>query len=167
MDFGKTAAIPTASSEFLFSHATWAGNNVMRAILLFRTAMLSHSIVRHSKLIVVIRRYLFDNRMASIKLITPEQLQDKRSDYFSNPAAGNLVHIDVRNKDELASEGFIPFSYHIPLASLNERHLPDDKEKCELVFSCKAGGRSARAAQKALDLGYKNGKCLPATDSSL
>ncbi|XP_030556307.1 rhodanese domain-containing protein CG4456 [Drosophila novamexicana] len=78
--------------------------------------------------------------------------------------------VDVRNKTELAETGVLPASINIPLPDLEKAfNLPDkDFEKsygrvkppidAVLIFSCKAGGRAARAANLAKTLGFFNAK---------
>ncbi|ALC45468.1 CG12279 [Drosophila busckii] len=78
--------------------------------------------------------------------------------------------VDVRNKSELEETGVLPASINIPLADLEAAfNLPDaDFAKsfgrakpatdAVVVFSCKAGGRAARAANLAKTLGFANAK---------
>jgi rhodanese-related sulfurtransferase len=76
-----------------------------------------------------------------------------------------LVHIDVRSEPEFAA-GHAPGAYNVPLMHMgpasmlpNQRFAEDitrafpDKETPILV-SCKAGGRSAKAAAALEALGY-------------
>ncbi|XP_017041179.1 rhodanese domain-containing protein CG4456 [Drosophila ficusphila] len=77
---------------------------------------------------------------------------------------------DVRNESELKETGVLPASINIPLADLEKAlNLPDvdfaqtyGREKpaidAVLIFSCKAGGRAARAANLASTLGFTNAK---------
>ncbi|KAL7729136.1 hypothetical protein ACLKA6_009606 [Drosophila palustris] len=76
--------------------------------------------------------------------------------------------IDVRNEPELEETGTLPASINIPLPDLeNALNLADaDFEKsygrakpptdAVIIFSCKAGGRAARAANLAKTLGFAN-----------
>ncbi|XP_017037906.1 rhodanese domain-containing protein CG4456 [Drosophila kikkawai] len=77
---------------------------------------------------------------------------------------------DVRNETELKETGVLPASINIPLPELEKAlNLPNEeftkaygREKpspdAVLIFSCKAGGRAARAANLAGTLGYTNAK---------
>ncbi|XP_034488546.1 rhodanese domain-containing protein CG4456 [Drosophila innubila] len=78
--------------------------------------------------------------------------------------------IDVRNKSELEETGTLPASINIPLPDLeNAFNLPDAEfEKsygrakpptdAVIIFSCKAGGRAARATDLAKTKGFENAK---------
>lgn len=64
--------------------------------------------------------------------------------------------VDVRRDDELVGElGKIAGVQHIVLDSLMSRlqELPEDKS---IVFVCRSGGRSARAASIAAEGGFTN-----------
>jgi len=69
----------------------------------------------------------------------------------------NQVHIiDVRNPDEFTGElGHIPGANLIVLNTLPDHldQIPRDKT---IVFVCKSGGRSGRAAAFALEEGYEH-----------
>ncbi|KAH8382702.1 hypothetical protein KR009_004871 [Drosophila setifemur] len=77
---------------------------------------------------------------------------------------------DVRNVSELKETGVLPASINIPLPELeNALNMPDEafakaygREKpaidAVMIFSCKAGGRAARAANLASTLGFANAK---------
>ncbi len=62
--------------------------------------------------------------------------------------------IDVRTKEEVLRHAF-ENALHIPLANLANR-LEDIPKNATLVFVCKAGQRSKKAAQITLDNGFKN-----------
>lgn len=79
------------------------------------------------------------------------------------------VHlIDVREKHELLETGVLPNSVNIPLGEIESaltmprdefkikynHNKPNSEEK--IIFSCRTGGRSGRAMQIALKLGYEN-----------
>ncbi|EDV42219.1 uncharacterized protein Dana_GF17119 [Drosophila ananassae] len=78
--------------------------------------------------------------------------------------------VDVRNASELKETGVLPSSINIPLPDLERAlNMPDDlftkaygRDKpaidAVLIFSCKAGGRAARAANLASTLGFVNAK---------
>jgi rhodanese-related sulfurtransferase len=78
-----------------------------------------------------------------------------------------LVHIDVRSEPEFAA-GHAPNAYNVPLMHMgpggmtpnpnfaaDEQRAVADKDAAILV-SCKAGGRSAKAAAVLEGLGYRN-----------
>ena len=64
--------------------------------------------------------------------------------------------IDVREAEELAEEGYIPGSIHIPLAEVAEK-LPEvaPDHNTELIFYCKSGKRSQKATEQAVEMGYQ------------
>ena len=76
-----------------------------------------------------------------------------------------LVHIDVRSEPEFAA-GHAPGAYNVPLMHMGPAGMtpnPDFTDEVESAFpdkdtpilvSCKAGGRSARAADALEALGY-------------
>ncbi|KAH8278463.1 hypothetical protein KR018_003752 [Drosophila ironensis] len=78
--------------------------------------------------------------------------------------------VDVRAASELKETGVLPASINIPLPDLERAlNMPDDlfaksygRQKpaidAALIFSCKAGGRAARAAHLASTLGFSNAK---------
>lgn len=78
--------------------------------------------------------------------------------------------IDVREPEELKETGQIPSSINIPLGIVSqELAVPDqifkskygrDKPKSdtEIIFHCKIGKRSLKAAEAAAALGFKNVK---------
>ena len=68
---------------------------------------------------------------------------------------GGALLIDVREADELASEGYIQGSIHVPLAEVESR-LPEispDLDR-EIIFYCASGKRSQKATELAVDMGY-------------
>lgn len=68
---------------------------------------------------------------------------------------GNALLIDVREADELAADGYIPGSIHVPLAEVEERlpELAPDFYQ-EIIFYCASGMRSQKATELAVDMGY-------------
>lgn len=75
----------------------------------------------------------------------------------------DFVFIDVREKQELESDGFITGSVHIPrgmleftLDSKSPYHNPVFGNDKTYIFYCKSGGRSLLAAQRAVEMGLKN-----------
>lgn len=65
------------------------------------------------------------------------------------------VLIDVREADELAADGYIPGSIHVPLAEVKER-LPElvPLTSTEIIFYCASGKRSQTATEQAVEMGY-------------
>ncbi|KAH8408017.1 hypothetical protein KR222_011104 [Zaprionus bogoriensis] len=86
------------------------------------------------------------------------------------PNQANKYLFDVRNKVELEETGILPASINIPLPDLERAlNLPDalfqktygrskPATDAVIIFSCKAGGRAARAAVLAKNLGFANAK---------
>ncbi|XP_013101460.2 rhodanese domain-containing protein CG4456 [Stomoxys calcitrans] len=100
------------------------------------------------------------------KMATYEEIKDV-------PNHPEVYLIDVRNKDELASTGAIPASINIPLPELEAAFkMPDNDfktnfnrpkptEETVLIFSCLKGGRAQKAADMAVEKGFKNAKPYP------
>lgn len=65
------------------------------------------------------------------------------------------ILIDVREADELAADGYIPGSIHIPLADV-EAKLPEvaPDHNMEIIFYCASGKRSQKATELAVEMGY-------------
>ena len=79
--------------------------------------------------------------------IDPKELNEKKD---------QVVMIDVRQPEEYQGDlGHIPKSTLIALDMLPDfiQQLPKNKT---IVFVCRSGGRSARAAAYALDVGFKD-----------
>lgn len=91
---------------------------------------------------------ILDGRLIRQDKIQPEQAMD---DINYNGA----VLIDVREDDELAADGYIPGSIHIPLAEV-EAKLPEvvPDYYTEIIFYCASGKRSQTATEKATEMGY-------------
>ena len=67
-----------------------------------------------------------------------------------------VVLIDVRQPEEFTGElGHIPGANLIVLDTLAE-HLDEIPKDQTVVFVCRSGGRSARAAAYAMEQGYQN-----------
>ena len=95
--------------------------------------------------------YIFKYKMQHY---TAQQVKDQLHD---NQSTVNYFHYDVRDLDELKEDGYIPGTHNLPLSSLTDPSvLPPLADNCKLVFSCMAGKRSLKAAQKALEWGYKD-----------
>ena len=83
--------------------------------------------------------------------------QDKiKPDQALTDMARGALLIDVREAEELAEDGYIPGSIHIPLAEVAEK-LPEvaPDHNTELIFYCKSGKRSQKATEQAVELGYQ------------
>ncbi len=67
------------------------------------------------------------------------------------------VLIDVREADELAADGYIPGSIHVPLAEVAAR-LPElvPDYYTEIIFYCASGMRSQKATEQAAEMGYSS-----------
>ena len=65
------------------------------------------------------------------------------------------VLIDVREADELAADGYIPGSIHVPMAEVEAR-LPElvPDFSTEIIFYCASGKRSQKATELATGMGY-------------
>ncbi|MGA0564955.1 rhodanese-like domain-containing protein [Ancylobacter sp. VNQ12] len=67
--------------------------------------------------------------------------------------AGTILLVDVREPNELAAER-IPGAVEFPLSTFDARALPDPGDKT-LVFSCRSGQRSQKAAAAAQAAGVE------------
>ncbi|MDF2994622.1 MAG: rhodanese-like protein [Xanthobacteraceae bacterium] len=65
---------------------------------------------------------------------------------------GSILLVDVREPNELAAER-IPGAVDFPLSAFDAEALPDPGEKT-LVFSCRSGQRSQKAAAAAQAAGH-------------
>lgn len=88
------------------------------------------------------------NQVRQDKIKAEEALDDMEYD--------GAVLIDVREADELAADGYIPGSIHIPLAEVEER-LPEVVPDfyTEIIFYCASGKRSQTATETAVNMGYQ------------
>jgi rhodanese-related sulfurtransferase len=59
---------------------------------------------------------------------------------------GKVLLIDVREEDEFKA-GRIEGSVFLPLSAFNPHDVPAVEDGKTLVFQCRSGGRSARAAE--------------------
>ncbi|CAG7834728.1 unnamed protein product [Allacma fusca] len=85
---------------------------------------------------------------------------------------GSLIVIDVRNPEEIASQGRIPGSINIPLPEVPDvfKNLSDEefasrfgfnkKSSKPLVFSCRSGRRAEAAIDNLLPFGLPNNYLL-------
>ena len=92
--------------------------------------------------------HVMDSKQIRQDKIKPDQA-------LTDMARGALL-IDVREAEELAEEGYIPGSIHIPLAEVAEK-LPEvaPDHNTELIFYCKSGKRSQKATEQAVEMGYQ------------
>lgn len=72
--------------------------------------------------------------------LAPQEVQQGLSD-------GSMLLVDVREPNEIAAER-IPGAVNLPLNSFDPAQLPDPEGK-RLVFSCRSGQRSQKAAALA------------------
>ena len=63
------------------------------------------------------------------------------------------ILLDVRNPDELESDGYIKDSINIPLGELENRMEELDRDQIYITF-CAVGGRSAKAAAMLSNSGF-------------
>ncbi len=69
---------------------------------------------------------------------------------------GGDIIVDVRETDEL-EEGYIDGSILVPLSDFDNQALKLLKDKnAEYLVYCRSGRRSAIAAKRLIELGYKN-----------
>ncbi len=85
--------------------------------------------------------------MEEIKIITPEQVQEK----IENEENVNII--DVREDHEVVN-GMVPGAAHIRLGDIPERMNELDKDK-EYILICHGGVRSENAAHYLQENGYK------------
>ncbi|MBE6933426.1 MAG: rhodanese-like domain-containing protein [Ruminococcaceae bacterium] len=95
----------------------------------------------------------FYYRVLDSKLIRQDKIgaEQARADIEQRGA----VLIDVREADELAADGYIPGSIHVPLAEV-EAQLPNlvPDYYTEIIFYCASGMRSQTATELATGMGY-------------
>lgn len=107
-------------------------------------------------------RSFFSPNPSSVKLINKNELKDmieKKEDFFL---------IDVREPHEIQANGAIETSHNIPIGQIvkafqlnhddfEEKYgFEKPSENDTVIFYCKAGGRSASAAELVSSLGYRN-----------
>ncbi|MBR4131725.1 MAG: rhodanese-like domain-containing protein, partial [Oscillospiraceae bacterium] len=95
----------------------------------------------------------FYSHVVDAKQIRQDKIKPDQA--LTDMARGALL-IDVREAEELAEEGYIPGSIHIPLAEVAEK-LPEvaPDHNTELIFYCKSGKRSQKATEQAVEMGYQ------------
>ena len=93
---------------------------------------------------------------AEIENLSPEQVKEELD--------GGATLIDIREAEELESNGKIAGSTHAPRGMLEwyaDENLPNyhkaefDKDK-RIILHCAGGGRSALATKTLKEMGYKN-----------
>lgn len=92
---------------------------------------------------------------ATIENLSPEQVQDE----LQNGA----TLVDIRESEEISSNGKIPGSVHAPRGMLEfyaDDATPYHKDAFEknnrIILHCASGGRSALAAKTLKEMGYEN-----------
>ncbi|MDF2858499.1 MAG: sulfurtransferase [Neobacillus sp.] len=85
--------------------------------------------------------------MEEIKIITPEELQEKLEQ------GEKLELVDVREDEEVA-QGIIPGAKHIRMMEIPENLEYFDKDK-EYIFICRSSARSGNVCHYLQDQGYK------------
>ncbi len=82
---------------------------------------------------------------------------------FEHERAKGALVVDIRDGEELAADGRIPGSVHVPRGMLEWRadpsskyHRPEDgfDPDRRVILHCESGGRSAIAAATLADMGY-------------
>lgn len=85
--------------------------------------------------------------VVTVQPMTPEQVYQSR---------GSVRVIDVREPHELRGElGQIPGAESVPLATIEREAATWDRD-AKLVLVCRSGGRSGRAAELLMRLGFRH-----------
>lgn len=91
-----------------------------------------------------------------IENLTPQQVQQQLS-------SGNVVLIDIREKEELSQNGKIEGSVHASRGMIEfyadpslPYHKPEFDKGKRIILHCASGGRSALAASTLKQMGYSN-----------
>ncbi len=91
------------------------------------------------------------------------RIENLSLDEFEKERADGALVVDIRDGEELAANGRIPGSVHVPRGMLEWRADPSSKyHRAEdgfdpdrrVVLHCESGGRSALAAATLEDMGY-------------
>ena len=79
----------------------------------------------------------------------------------------DYVFVDVREADEITSQGAIPGSIHVPRGMLefcidpsSPYHNPVFQSGKNFIFYCKSGSRSVLSAQRAIEMGLTKVKSM-------
>lgn len=84
----------------------------------------------------------YQNQLHTIDAATLKQWVDQQQ----------VILVDVREPSEFA-EGCIPGAKLVPLSKFDPLQIPL-ADNCTLVLYCRAGGRSAAAAQRLFEAGF-------------
>ncbi len=93
------------------------------------------------------------------------QVEDLSLDEFDQERAEGALVVDIRDGEELAADGRIPGSVHVPRGMLEWRADPSSKYHRDedgfdtdrrVILHCESGGRSALAAVTLKEMGYTN-----------
>jgi rhodanese-related sulfurtransferase len=97
--------------------------------------------------------------IAVVLVISNAGKKDEVSPKYVSDNLASIVLIDVREPEELKSDGYIAGAINIPLSTLqaNLNKIPKDKE---VVVYCRSGHRSANAVNQLKQLGYTNVKSM-------
>jgi len=89
-------------------------------------------------------------------------------------AAGSLIYMDVRSRQELETDGAIVGSYVVPTPELDQAFQLDDaaflakycfpkpaKDATDVVVACKSGRRALAAINKLRAVGYDGLRIYP------
>jgi rhodanese-related sulfurtransferase len=89
-----------------------------------------------------------------VENLTPDQVAAEMRD-------GDVLLVDVREREELAEHGRIPGSVHATRGMLefyadpaSAYHRPEFRPERRVILHCTSGGRSALAADMLTQLGY-------------
>ncbi len=101
-------------------------------------------------LVIAIAVVVFIGNASKKDEVSPKYVSDNHT---------SIVLIDVREPEELKSDGYIAGAVNIPLNTLqsNLNKIPKDKE---VVVYCRSGHRSANAVNQLKQLGYTNVKSM-------
>ncbi len=91
------------------------------------------------------------------------RVENLKLDEFEKERAQGALVVDIRDGEELAADGRIPGSVHVPRGMLEWRADPSSKYHRDedgfdpdrrIVLHCASGGRSALAAVRLKEMGY-------------
>lgn len=90
---------------------------------------------------------LFGVKAGNIRMVDPRTILSWRD-------AGQLVLIDVREREEYAAER-IDGAINLPLSTFDPARLPEIPDGKKLVLHCRSGQRCGMAAARLVEAGYK------------
>jgi len=93
----------------------------------------------------------FLRKRAAVQNLTPNEVS-------KGIAEGRYLLVDVREQNEVAAEAY-PSAVVVPMSRFDPKAVPDPKGK-EVVFACRSGMRSAKAAGVAQAAGLPYDKHL-------